>query len=178
MAIRDKTKQPFPGDGEPGKYQFVIDAAAQRGMDDMFIRTDCPCPATDCPHKGNCMACVNYHHMLSTVLGIRMVIPACAYFSERDYWMAKRKETDSEEVREAIDEWLAYYRDIHNLRVDMTRDPKFMEWDREYEHEVNSRWCMAYLEEDGEPKPAEKREERIAKNKREPEGVPGAYPYK
>lgn len=197
MAIRDMTKQPLankgdrngPGkykgvfpyaneDGKPGKYQAIMDAAGNRGLDDLFLRTDCPCPAADCPHKGNCVACLNYHHMLSSVLGIRMVIPGCAYFSERDYWLEKRKSTKSPEVKEAIDEWLAYYRDIHNLRADMNKDSKFMDWDRKFEDEVNKRWAEAYLDKDGNPKPAKEREQRIVENKKVDQKVPGAYPYK
>ena len=102
-----------------------------------------------------------------------MVLPACAYFSERDYWVQKRKSTTSPEVREAIDEWLAHYRDIHNHRIDMSRDPEMMAFDREFEDRVNRNWTEAYA-----GKTAEERERRIMKNKRRDKGVPGAYPYR
>ena len=181
MAIRDKMKERPANttrDGKSPKGKAIMDAASQRGIDDLVLRSDCPCPSSDCPHKGNCAACLNYHHMISTLLGIRMVIPGCAYFSERDYWLEKRKSTKSPEVKEAIDEWLGYYRDIHNLRTDMTKDSAFMDWDRQFEDEVNKRWAEMYLDKDGKPKPSKEREKRIAENKKAAQKVPGAYPYK
>ncbi|MBW1784198.1 MAG: hypothetical protein JRL30_26090 [Deltaproteobacteria bacterium] len=174
MSIRDKTKHSLPDKGAvPGKYRDTIEAIKKRGFEDLLIREDCPCPAHNCPHKGNCLTCILYHHMLSVVRGQRMVLPACAYFSERDYWVEKRKSTTSPEVREAIDEWLAHYRDIHAHRMDMTQDPEMMAFDREFEDRVNRNWTDTYA-----GKTAEEREQRIKKNKRRDKGVPGAYPYK
>ena len=69
MAIRDKMKEPLANttkDGKSTKFRAIMGAAGKRGIDDLFLRPDCPCPAADCPHKGNCAACLNYHHMISS----------------------------------------------------------------------------------------------------------------
>jgi hypothetical protein len=184
-GIRDKRVIPIFTERESpaGKYKGIIELAKMRGLDpmgigDLLIRKDCPCPSIDCPHKGNCVVCLAYHHMLA-VLGAggelipRMIIPGCAYFSERDYWVKKRKSTNSPEVKEAIDEWLAYYQNIHNLRRDMCRNRELMEeFDKIFEDFVNGAWMEEYKE-----KTVEQRSKKIAENKRIDKAVAGAYPY-
>jgi len=174
VSIREKMKHSLAEkEVPPGRFRDTLEAVKERGFGDLLIREDCPCPAHNCPHKGNCLACILYHHMLSVVRGQRMVLPACAYFSERDYWLEKRRTTASPEVREAIDEWFAHYRDIHNHRIEMTRDPEMMAFDRTFEDQVNKKWLETYA-----GRTAQERERRISKNKRKEKGVPGAYPYK
>lgn len=151
----------------------ILEAINKRGVEDLLIREDCPCPAHNCPHKGNCLACVLFHHMMSVVRGQRLVLPACAYFSERDYWVEKRKSTNSQEVKEAIDQWLAHYRDIHNHRIEMTRDPEMMQFECDFENRVNKKWMEIYAE-----KTARERKQRINRNKRKGKSIAGAYPYR
>lgn len=174
MSIREKMKHRIARkEIDSDMNRAILEAIKERGIEDLLIREDCPCPAHNCPHKGNCLACVLFHHMMSVVRGQRMVLPACAYFSERDYWIGKRKSTNSQEVKEAIDQWLAHYRDIHNHRIEMTRDPEMMEFECDFEDRVNKKWMEIYVE-----KTAQERKQRINKNKRKNKDVPGAYPYR
>lgn len=177
MSARDKQKVAIAVEREspPGKYRDVIEAAKKRGLDDLYIRKDCPCPNWDCPHKGNCLACTLYHHMMQVIgAGKRMVLPACSYFSERDYWLEKRRSANSPELKEAVDEWLAYNRDMFNLRRDMSRNRELMEeFDKVFEDMVNKTWIETFAN-----KTAEQREQRIAENKKIDKEVPGVYPYK
>lgn len=174
------TMEPVP----PGTFSAIIEKAKQRGsgrmgIEDLFIRKDCPCPNLDCPHRGNCAVCIMYHHMLQAIdaggdLIPRMVIPSCTYFSVRDYWMKKRNSTNSPEVKEAIDEWLAYQQDIFNLRRNMTHDTTFMkEFDELFEDYVTEIFTETYR-----GKTREQRAKRLAENKRIDEQLPGVYPYK
>lgn len=185
-SVREKRKMPIATEREspPGKYKGLIELAKKRGVGtlgigDLFLREDCPCPSIDCPHRGNCMACICYHHMMF-VIGAggkekpRMILTSCNFFSERDYWIQKRKTTSSPEVKEVIDEWLAYYQNTFNLRRDMCRNRELMEeFDKVFEDHVNEAWMKAYAN-----KNAKQRAERIAKNKKAEKGIAGSYPYK
>jgi hypothetical protein len=170
---RNRNAHPATDKEIRSKYEAILTAIKERGTEDLLLREDCPCPAHNCPHKGNCMACILYHHMLSVIRQTRMTLPACAYFSERDYWIEKRKATTNAEVKKAIDEWLDHYRILHNRRIEMTQDPEFMAFDREFEDRINAKWIETYAD-----KTAEEREKRIARNKQKAKGVPGAYPYR
>lgn len=174
MTVRDKAKMPIFSEKAacPGRYGH-IPTRDQRILDGFLLREDCPCPAVDCPHKGNCLACIMFHYMMSVRTKTRMVIPSCAYFSERDYWMEQRKKTDSPEVKAIIEEWLAYYRDKYNIRRDMNKDTMLVAWEQEFENQVISKFCEEY----GGKTPGQ-REERIAKNKRKGKSIPGTYPYR